>query len=541
MSDSKRPAGAKSPHGKMVHRAAFAEEVVILTTAESRLSAAPPDIPQAELEQSYRRLVLLYDLGGQICGETDEKRVFHTVLSAVGSLLNGERAFIATVSQGRLVPRGMYQIELSEDMSQWPVSTTMLQRVLEERISLLTTDALHDARYGHAPSVDLHNIRSVMCCPLGDSREPLGLIYVDNRICTGAFCRSDLEFLNALCYYATLAIKNARERHRIGAEKELAEARLEALRNEMTTTHNIVGVSRRMVEVYDQARRAARKDVPILLVGETGTGKEILARFIHASSPRSKGPFVAVNVNALSRTLVESELFGHEKGSFTGANQKRIGRFELAQGGVLLLDELQDIPLEVQVKLLRVLEQRSFERVGGNEPIQADVRIVGASNKDLAACVAEGTFREDLFYRLNSVMFELPPLQERREDILPLVSYFLKECGSEKVFAEDALDCMMSYAWPGNVRELKNCIEALDALVDEKCVRSSHLPARMQKPAGLLDRQGEFEPLMDLVGRVEREHILKALHLADGNNEAAIRLLGISRAKFFARKKLYES
>jgi len=541
VSGSKRSAGAKSPRDKVDQQAGFAEEVVVLTAAESHLSAAPPKISRAELKQSYRRLVLLYDLGRQICGETDERRVFHTVLSAVGSLLNGERAFIAIVSQGRLVPRGMYQIELSEDMSQWPVSTTMLQRVLEERISLLTTDALRDARYGHAPSVDLHNIRSVMCCPLGDPRETLGLMYVDNRVCTGAFCRSDLEFFNALGYYATLAIQNARERHRIGAEKELAEARLEALRSEMAVAHNIVGVSRQMVAVYDQARRAARKDVPVLLVGETGTGKEIIARFIHASSPRSGGPFVAVNVNALSRMLVESELFGHEKGAFTGANQKRIGRFELAQGGVLFLDELQDTPLEVQVKLLRVLEQRTFERVGGNESIQADARIVGASNKDLAACVAEGTFREDLFYRLNSVTFELPPVRERREDILPLVSYFLKECGSEKVFAEDALDCMMNYAWPGNVRELKNCIEALDALVDEKCVRPSHLPARMKQPVSLIDRQGSFEPLTDLVARVEREHILKALHLAEGNNEEAIRLLGISRAKFFARKKQYES
>jgi DNA-binding NtrC family response regulator len=312
---------------------------------------------------------------------------------------------------------------------------------------------------------------------------------------------------------------------------------MDVLRREMAGRSDIIGMSAPLVHLYGQIRKAARKDVPVLLVGETGTGKEVFARALHACSPRAQGPFVAVNVKALPHTLIEAELFGHEKGAFTGADRRRLGRFELARGGTLFLDEVLDIPLDVQPKLLRALEQQTFERLGGTNLVRADARLVCACNRSPEEAVAGHQFREDLYFRLNTVELTLPPLRERREDIIPLTTHFLQRCQSEKTFEEDALQHLVTYRWPGNVRELKNCIEALDALVDGPIIRREDLPARfLQTP-----RAGgvEFEPLGSAVARLERSHIVRALELAGGNSERAIALLKISRAKFFERKKEY--
>jgi transcriptional regulator with GAF, ATPase, and Fis domain len=514
------------------------DEVVIAPT-EAPLSVDAAAIPPGRLHESFNRLVLLYGLGQQIYVADDPDQVFARILEAVAALLKIERAFVAVVSDGRLIPRAVHRIDLQGDVAAWPISRTMLDRVISQGISLLTTDATKDTQYGHVRSVDLHNIRSAMCCPLGSRRAPRGLLYVDNRLSTGAFSRSDLEFLTALAHYGSLALNNAEARRAIASERDLAEARFEAFRREIAVHGDIVGVSTPIVHLYGQVRKAARKDVPVLLVGETGTGKEVFARALHACSPRAALPFIAVSIKALSQTLVEAELFGHEKGAFTGADKRRLGRFELAKGGTLFLDEVLDVPVDIQPKLLRVLEQRTFERVGGNDCITADVRIVCACNRNPEAAVARGAFREDLYFRLNAVTLEIPPLRERRADILPLLQHFLRQCRSDKVFEDEALQCLVRYPWPGNVRELKHCVEALDALVDGQRVGREDLPSRFrQSPVG----KGEdlwFEPLSSLVARVEREHILRAIERSGGSSEKAIALLKISRAKFFERKKGY--
>jgi transcriptional regulator with GAF, ATPase, and Fis domain len=481
--------------------------------------------------------VLLYSLGQQICQEEDVDAMFARSLEAAASLLKVERAFVAVLRDGKLAPRATHRIELRGDLPAWPVSRTMLHRVLTQGISLLTTDAAKDERYGRARSVELHNIRSVMCCPIGSRRAPKGLLYADNRLSTGAFTRFDLEFLTALAHYCSLALGHAEMRRAAAAEHDLAEARLDVLRRELAGHSDIIGVSAPLVHLYGQLKKAARKDVSVLLVGETGTGKEVFARALHACSPRARGPFVAVNVKALPHTLIEAELFGHEKGAFTGADRRRLGRFELARGGTLFLDEVLDIPIDVQPKLLRALEQQTFERLGGNDLVRADVRLVCACNRSPEDAVAAHHFREDLYFRLNTVELALPPLRERREDIVPLTMHFLQRCQSEKAFDEDALQYLVNYRWPGNVRELKNCVEALDALVDGTLIRREDLPARfLQTPhAG----RAEFEPLASAVARLERLHIVRAMELAGGNSERAIALLRISRAKFFERKKEY--
>lgn len=501
----------------------------------------PANVPTSELRRSFARLSLLYQLANQICSDTEEDSVFHTILKAVVDLLNTERAFIATLWKGNLTPRAMHNIDLPESAELWPVSTTMIRRSLNERLVILTSDATCDDRYGNVPSVGRHSIRSVMCCPLGVQQNVRGVIYVDNRAATKAFTAADREFLNALSHFASVAVENAEERRRLAIARELAEAQLNAVAGELSSGEEAIGVSSAITRAYLKAKRVAKKEVTILLIGETGTGKEVFSRCIHSWSQRADGPFVALNLAAFSSTLIESELFGHVKGAFTGADNARVGWLELARGGTLLLDEVQDIPADVQPKLLRVLEQRAFQPVGSSKTIEADVRIICASNKDLEQQVRQGTFREDLYYRLNAVTLELPPLRDRREDIPLLIEHFLKKCESQKAFDAESLAYLTTYGWPGNVRELKNTVEGLDALVDEGTIHASDLPRRITKREVERPMSGSFEPLKELLGRVEKQHILRAIELANGNNEVAIDMLGIARATFFKRKKEYEA
>jgi len=494
----------------------------------------------SELPVTCKRLALLYDLCLEISAETDLDGVFQRILSAVRATFTLERAFIAITSGQKLLVKASHGIELPNDPQEWPVSKTMLGRVLKEGICLRTTDAKHEKTYTKARSVDLHKIRSVMCCPIGTGSTRTGLIYVDNRLKAGAFTGDDLLYLELLSHYAAFAVKNAQDRTHLTEQRELAETRLAVMLDEIYGQYNIVGISREMISLYSQAKKVAAKDVAVLLHGETGTGKEVLARFIHANSSRKDKPFVAINVGALPSTLVESELFGHEKGAFTCAEKKYLGRFELADKGTLFLDEIQDIPSEVQPKLLRFLEQRTFERLGSTESRQADVRIISASNKDLEKCIEDGIFREDLYYRLNIVALRIPPLRERKDDIRPLIDHFLSHIGSKKKLSQDVLNYLEDYSWPGNIRELKNCIEAIDALVDEPVVRVQELPNRICKNQASSGSASFFEPLNAVIERLEREHITKALEITKGNSDRAIELLGISRSKFFQRKKEYD-
>jgi transcriptional regulator with GAF, ATPase, and Fis domain len=513
------------------------KEEVLPASAEPLHGIDVQGIGHADLQHAFRRLVMLYDLGRELVEETDVEAIFDRILASVGRMLNVERGFIAVIEDGRLRPKALRGINLQGEMDAWPVSTTMLKRVLEEGVSILATDAREDVAYQVAESIITHNIRSVVCCPLGGQRRSRGLIYLDNRITAGAFSRSDLEFLTALARYAFLAIRNAEEWYRIGLARDLAETRLHDIESKASHGSEMIGVSPAASNLRQMANRLGRKDVPVLILGETGTGKEVLARLIHAQSPRAQGPFVPVNLSVFPASLVESELFGHEKGAFTGADKKRIGRLEMAQQGTLFLDEVQDIPMDLQTKLLRMLDQHVFERLGSSKLIKADVRIICACNKNLSELVQKGLFRQDLYYRLNAITLEIPPLRERVVDIVPLVEHFLKQCGSKKLFDAEALRSLADYAWPGNVRELKNCVEAIDVLTDELRIGKEDLPIGIRQ-AGLV-ASGELKPLPEIIANLERAHLRKALELTQNNNEDAIKLLGISRAKFFQRKKTY--
>jgi len=302
---------------------------------------------------------------------------------------------------------------------------------------------------------------------------------------------------------------------------------------ELGGRHRLVsGNSESMRQVLSEARKAAAARATVLLLGESGTGKELFARSIHNWSDRRLKPFVAINCAGLAKDLLESELFGHEKGAFTGAHQLKKGKLELAQGGTVFLDEIGDLALELQTKLLRFLQEREFERVGGTAPIAVDLRIIAATSRDLEAAIRAGLFREDLYHRLDVITLTLPPLRERKEDIPALASYFLERFASEtkKNFSgitDEARDKLIAYAWPGNIRELANVIERAVVLGEGPELTVHHLPARVigAQPAAVSDEV----PYHDAVNSYRRELIVRALASAQGNRAAAAKNLGLHR------------
>jgi two-component system response regulator AtoC len=311
-----------------------------------------------------------------------------------------------------------------------------------------------------------------------------------------------------------------------------------SLRQRLEDRHhfeNIIAKSHKMQQVIEVIKTVAKSNASVLIIGDTGTGKELVARAVHSQSHRRDKPFVAVSCAALPESLLESELFGHERGAFTGAVAQRKGRFELAHRGTLFLDEIGEISANMQVHLLRVLEEKDITRVGGAEPIKVDTRLVSATNKDLKMAVKEGRFREDLYYRLNVVTIELPPLRERREDIPLLAQHFLAKFAVENqkevsTFSPEAMDFIMNYHWPGNVRELENAIERAVILAKDNVITLAELPQEHLAPLP--------SSLRDL-REVEREHILGVLAQTGGNYSEAARILGVTRMTLYNKAKAF--
>jgi Nif-specific regulatory protein len=370
-----------------------------------------------------------------------------------------------------------------------------------------------------------------VCVPIVMDMEVVGTLSVD--ISRGA--NPDLEQqAQVLGIVASLIAYDVRARQSESLQRQTWEAenlRLRDALEERFRPENIIGNSHEMRDVYLKIRQVAAADTTALVRGESGTGKELVASAIHYSSPRAQRPFVRVNCAALSENLLESELFGHEKGAFTGALYSRIGRLEEAEGGTLFLDEIGDFSPAVQVKLLRVLQERQYERVGSNKTAQADVRVITATNKDLEAAVKQGTFRQDLYYRINVFPIFLPPLRDRRSDILLLADHFVaryaRKLGKEvRRISTPAINMMFAYHWPGNVRELENCIEYAMLLSSDGAIHGHHLPPTLQMPeASPTTPVGSLTACVQLL---EKELIVDALKSTSGRLSAAARLLGIT-------------
>jgi Nif-specific regulatory protein len=372
---------------------------------------------------------------------------------------------------------------------------------------------------------------SFLCVPIKHDKRTLGALSIDLEY------REDLNYEEDLRYLTIVSGLIAQSALRVQGEKEDKERLTQeniGLKNELSEKYrvsNIIGNSSRMQEMFEMMHRVADSNATVLLRGESGTGKTLVARALHYNSGRAKKPFIVVNCSALPETLLESELFGHEKGAFTGAHIMKKGRFELAENGTLFLDEIGELSQSVQVKLLQVVQDREFQRLGGVTPIKCDVRLVTATNRDLEKAVEEKHFREDLYYRLNVFPIYLPPLRERRTDILLLTEYFLKKYNEEngkeiRRISTPAIDLLLQYHWPGNVRELQNCIERAVLICDEESIKSFHLPPSLQTPESVNSKQG-----LSLAGAVEnfeRELIIEALKRTSGNQTRAAQELDTS-------------
>lgn len=302
---------------------------------------------------------------------------------------------------------------------------------------------------------------------------------------------------------------------------------------------NIIGESAAMKKVFSLIEKVALSDSTVLLLGESGTGKELIATTIHYQSKRKDKPIIKVNCGALPESLIESELFGHEKGAFTGAVKRRPGRFELADGGTIFLDEIADVPLAVQVKLLRVIQERTFERVGGTDTLKADVRIIAATNRSLDEEVKKGRFREDLYYRLHVIPLTLPPLRERREDIPPLVDFFLCKCRDKLLrnirLSEDAMSALCLYDYPGNIRELENILERCVTLSESDLIGKEDLPSSLFSKT---ERAGQMS-LSEALAETERDYIKRVLRSTKGNKTLAAKTLGLSRKTLWEKLKVH--
>jgi len=330
-------------------------------------------------------------------------------------------------------------------------------------------------------------------------------------------------------------VRQVLERRRLRQESSVLRGRIETLQEQNPLHHfeTIVGRGRAMLESISLAERVARTDANVLLLGESGTGKEVFAQAIHAASRRAEAPFVPVNCGALPEQLLESELFGHEKGAFTGAIRLKPGRFEVAEGGSVFLDEIGELPMSIQVKLLRFLQDRSYVRVGGEEMRRADVRILAATNRNLEEMIHQGRFREDLYYRLNVFPIRLLPLRERRDDIAPLVEHFLKQ--QERTLADlspEALEHLKTYEYPGNIRELQNLIERACILAGQTRIERKHFPFERGR---LSADPGDLLSLGLSLDQIEKRLIKEALERAQGNKTRAASLLGISRRALYSR------
>jgi DNA-binding NtrC family response regulator len=338
-------------------------------------------------------------------------------------------------------------------------------------------------------------------------------------------------------------VEKALERQRLVVENAYLK---EEIQQKLHLGGEMIGMAVPMMKVFDLIGKVSETTTPVLILGESGTGKELVAREIHKRSARVACPFVAVNCAALAEGVLESELFGHEKGSFTGATQAKKGKLELADKGTLFLDEIGDVPVATQVKLLRFLQEKEIERVGGTKTIKLDVRVLAATNRELKKRIEESLFREDLYYRINVISIQIPPLRDRREDIPPLVSSFLqrleKEIGRKGTIDDEALSLLQMYDWPGNVRELENVIERALVLAEGACITAKDLPGEIRGGEGAKAAQKEYYETSGLQGqieRIEREIIRKALEDTDWNQTKAAQELGLKRSSLQYKMKKY--
>ncbi len=403
------------------------------------------------------------------------------------------------------------------------VSRTIVQQVMKEGVALLLNDVQHQTEYGGVKSLVASQVRSLLCVPLNVMDRVTGCVYISTRKSDVPFTEDHLQMVTALAAIASVALENVNQLDWLRQENR-------RLITEINLDHNMVGDSPAIREVLQVLSRVAPTETTVLIRGESGTGKELAARAIHNNSRRAEKPFVAINCAAITETLLESELFGHEQGAFTGAIAQKKGKLEAGNGGTVFLDEIGELPSGLQAKLLRVLQERELERVGGNRPIPVDIRVLAATNRNLEEAMKSGEFRQDLYFRLNVVALTMPPLRDHKQDIPRLAAYFVEKHSSRssrpvKPIADRARACLMSYDWPGNVRELENAIERAVVLSVGDSLLLEDLPEQILdlNPSPDYSTAKYHAAVQDL----KKKLILSAVKESSGNYTDAAKALGL--------------
>ncbi|MBN2418381.1 MAG: sigma 54-interacting transcriptional regulator [Deltaproteobacteria bacterium] len=500
------------------------------------------------LERKILELTVLYEISQLLVSHSEPKEVVAQVLNILHSKMGMERGTLTLIEAESHelmieVAHGLTKEEMRKGHYKLGegVTGTVVERGEPMILPRVGENPLFLDRTGARNEIQKNNI-SFICVPIKIGNISYGALSVDRIFNNEISLEEDLRFLSILSSNIAQAVKI--NRMLVDEQKRLMEENttLKEQLKERYSQYNIVGRSNKMREVFGMIEQVCGSDATVIIRGESGTGKELAANAIHYNSQRAEEPFIKINCAAIPENLIESELFGHEKGSFTGATERRIGKFERANHGTLFLDEIGTLNPGAQAKLLRVLQEMELERVGGSRIIHVDVRIIAATNKDLETAIRDGSFREDLYYRLNIFPIYMPPLRERKTDVLLLADFFMEYYSKKykkdiRRISTPAIDALMGYHWPGNVRELENCIERAVILCGDTVIRGNHLPITLQTPE--ISDTKTSGSLTYAIEAFEKDMITDALKSSRGNIAEAARLLSSTERVIGIRVKKY--
>jgi transcriptional regulator with GAF, ATPase, and Fis domain len=518
--------GKKRSKHKLSH-----DERLVIGSCDLRFAmvdeTAPADDEAANTVADIDAYTKLFEFSDRLMHVRDLTELLDALMDAVIEITNADKGFLILAEAETLdvkIARNLNRENIADAISQ--LSDSIIAKVVKTRKPVIISDAMHDDEFASAKSVMHLRVSSVICVPLLDRGRLLGLIYVGNDSIRDLFQDSTLRVLTVFSSQAALIVANALLLDELRVDNKRLHERLEQQR-----FGEIVGTSPPMQQVFRRVEKIAPADISVLITGETGTGKELIAREIHNRSPRAGKPFVTINCGAIPANLLESELFGHVKGAFTGAVANKQGKFQAADTGTLFLDEIGEMPIELQVKLLRAIQEKIVFRVGDTRPEPVDIRILAATNRDLEKEIAGGRFREDLFYRLNVVQCELPPLRMRGDDVLVVARYLLSRYAREydvkvKGLSPNAAVAIRKHNWPGNIRELENRIKKAIVLSESTVIGPDDL--------GLTgDVLPQILTLADAKDKFQREYINEVLALNNGNRTKTARDLGVDPRTVF--------
>jgi transcriptional regulator with GAF, ATPase, and Fis domain len=513
---------ARSTDLRVGDEVVFGRYTLTLMEGDPKSTAPAPGARMNDVE-ALRKLA---EFSRDLMAEASQERIFRRLLESVVQITGAEKGFLIAVKDGERFLAAAHNVG-KETLDISRVSDSIVERVMEERKALIVSDAMHDTTFANARSVVDLRLSSVMCVPLTYRTELLGVLYLGNDNVRNLFDQQDLAMLEVFASQASMLVHTALLLNELQASNRNLRDQLR-----QTSQGGIIGSCAPMKDIFKVLRRVSPTDLSVLVLGETGTGKELIAKELHRLSARAGRAFVSINCGAIPENLLESELFGHKRGSFTGAVTDKVGKFEAADGGTIFLDEIGEMPMNLQVKLLRVLQERVIERVGDVKSRPLDIRVISATNKNPQEEIQAGRFREDLFYRLNEITIQLPALRERGEDVHQIAQFLLnkyaEQYGSKaRGFSAGCLNALRSYYWPGNVRELENRVKKAVIMTDRQQLGPEDLG--IEAKVG----RAKLQTLADAEEEFKKGYIRQALDQNSWNKAQTARELDVDPRTIF--------